>query len=95
MARSAAANFWYRMTRGVTGKSFSENGEARAVVAPEVGDRYAHATDARAVWVVETVLSVTASRYPLVRLTRDGYPDLTKVVSLAALTDCDEFLRMH
>ena len=66
------------------------NGEA-----PSVGDRYAQTTQGAPVWIVENVLNVTASRYPLVRLTSEKYPDLLKIVSVSTLADHDEFTRAH
>lgn len=95
MAREQAGNFWYRMANRLTGKSFDAKAELMASETPEVGTKYSQTTDERAVWVVETVLSVTASRFPLVRLTRENHPDLMKVVSVPALSDSEEFTRLH
>ena len=96
MAQSLAANFWNRMTHPFGG-SGSPNGivENGTGPAPSVGDRYMQTKAGTPVWVVENVLSVTASRYPLVRLTSEKYPDLMKIVSISTLADHDEFTRAH
>ncbi len=60
---------------------------------PNIGDRFAHSTNTTSVWVVENVLRVAASSYPLVRLSRENHPDIMKVVSLSALADHREFTR--
>lgn len=62
---------------------------------PTIGDRYAQTVHGSPVWVVENVLSVASSRYPLVRLTRENYPDLMKIVSVSTLADQQEFTRAH
>ena len=62
---------------------------------PSVGDRYMQTTHGSPVWIVENVMNVTASRYPLVRLTSEKYPDLMKIVSVSALADQEEFTPAH
>lgn len=92
MAQSVAANFWHKMA-GSFGRSTREEGLLAESAKPEVGDRYAQTAHGSPVWVVENVVNVAASRYPLVRLTRENHPDLQKIVSLAALADRQEFTR--
>lgn len=95
MAQSMAANFWNRMTHSF-GNSGSVDGQSiTGSAAPSVGDRYAQTTQGAPVWIVENILSVTASRYPLVRLTSEKYPDLLKIVSVSTLADHEEFTRAH
>lgn len=96
MAQSLAANFWNRVTH-----PFASRGSVEGMIdqsdykEPSVGDRYRQTKDGAPVWVVENILSVTASRYPLVRLTSEKYPDLMKIVSISALADHDEFTRAY
>jgi len=94
MAQSIAANLWNRMAQPFGGGSHHPqskyNGDG-----PSVGDRYAQTTDGAPVWVVENILRVAASRYPLVKLTSEKYPDMLKIVSLSTLADHDEFTRAH
>ncbi len=93
MAQSIAANFWNRVTHSFGGSL--EGHASTSNTAPSVGDRYAQTTQGAPVWIVENILSVTASRYPLVRLTSEKYPDLLKIVSVSTLADHDEFTRAH
>lgn len=65
---------------------------AQNIVTPEIGARYAQATSRASVWVVQTVVNVKSSQFPLVRMTSEKYPDLLKVVSLSALSDYEEFI---
>ncbi len=96
MAQSIAANFWNRVTHPFGGSgspdAILENGTGQT---PSVGDRYMQTKEGTPVWIVENVLSVTASRYPLVRLTSEKYPDLMKIVSISTLADHGEFTRAH
>ena len=96
MAQSIAANFWNRVThpfgRSGAAEGLLEDGNG---VAPSIGDRYAQTTQGAPVWIVENVLSVTASRYPLVKLTNEKYPDMLKIVSISTLADHAEFTRAH
>lgn len=94
MAQSIAANLWNRMAQPFSGGSDSQQAVYGAS-APSVGDRYAQTTQGAPVWIVENVLSVAASRYPLVKLTSEKYPDMLKIVSLSTLADHAEFTRAH
>lgn len=60
---------------------------------PEVtiGDRFQHHSSRASVWVVERISSVGASNLPLVSLSREGHPDLKKIVSIAVLQDGEDF----
>lgn len=59
---------------------------------PAVGSRFTQTTPSAPVWVVQTVMNVKTSQFPLVHLTSEKYPDLLKVVSLSTLYDVEEFL---
>lgn len=93
MAQTFATNFWHRMTGSISGRSHEPEQYTGAGETPEIGDKYAQAAQGAPVWIVENVLSVTASQYPLVRLTRENHPDLMKIVSLSTLADKQEFIR--
>lgn len=93
MAQTFATNFWHRMAGSISGRSLDPEQYIAADETPEVGDKYAQAAHGAPVWIVENVLNVTASRYPLVRLTRENHPDLMKIVSLSTLADKQEFTR--
>lgn len=56
-----------------------------------VGDRYKQTDDALSVWTVQRISQVQMSRFPLVSLSRENHPDLIKTVSLAALSDGEDF----
>lgn len=56
-----------------------------------VGDRYQQNDQTVSVWVVERISNVQMSKFPLVSLARVGYPDITKTVSLSALSDDHEY----
>ncbi|GEM_PF-1673948 len=56
-----------------------------------IGDRFQHQHSRASVWVVERISKVGASTYPLVSLSREGRPDLKKVVSIAVLQDGEDF----
>lgn len=94
MTQSVAANLWSRMTQPF-GSSFEDERPNIKGSSPCVGDRYTQTTDGSPVWIVENVLSVAASRYPLVKLTSEKYPDMLKIVSLSTLADHAEFTRAH
>lgn len=93
MTQSFAALVWHRMAGSLSGNSFSGPSEVASSETPSVGDRYAQSTSGTPVWIVENVMQVTASRYPLVRLSRENHPDLMKIVSVSALADTEEFVR--
>lgn len=93
MTQSFAASMWHRMTGSLSGASFNGSQDLTAAKTPSVGDRYAQSTSGAPVWVVENVMEVTSSRYPLVRLSRENHPDLLKIVSVSALADTEEFVR--
>ena len=59
--------------------------------AVSVGDKYAQTDDALSVWTVERISQVQMSKFPLVSLSRENYPDLIKTVSLAVLADGEDF----
>ena len=92
MTQSIAANIWHRVAGPFTGQRTNSNPENVVNNVPEVGERFAQVSDGGPVWVVENILNVSASRYPLVRLTRENHPDLLKIISLSTLSDTDEFL---
>lgn len=95
MAQSSATGFWSRMA-GSLGKRANDNATSSVENnGPTIGDRYAQTTNGAPVWIVENVVKVSSSRYPLVRLTSEKYPDLMKIVSLSALADVEEFTRAH
>lgn len=56
-----------------------------------IGDRFLSRDAKTSVWVVERISSVGSSTYPLVSLSREGYPDLKKTVSIAVLQDGEDF----
>lgn len=90
MAQSIAANIWHRVTGPFTGQRLETHMEELSTP-PEIGARFAQVSDGGPVWVVENILNVSASRYPLVRLSRENHPDLMKIISLSTLSDKDEF----
>ena len=90
MAQSIASNIWHRVTGPFVGQRLEADIEELSTP-PKIGARFAQVTDGGPVWVVENVLSVSASRYPLVRLSRENHPDLLKIISLSTLSDEDEF----
>lgn len=59
---------------------------------PAIGSRFMQTTPNAPVWVVQTVMNVKTSQFPLVHLTSERYPDLLKVVSLSTLYDGEEFI---
>lgn len=93
MTQSFAASVWHRMTGSLSGTNFNGPQELQREETPSVGDRYAQSTKGTPVWVVENVMQVASSRYPLVRLSRENHPDLMKIVSVSALADTEEFVR--
>ena len=93
MAHSFASSVWHRMTGSFTGANFHGPQDLQRTTTPEVGDRYAQSTQGSPVWVVENVMEVASSTYPLVRLSRENHPDLMKIVSVSALADTQEFIR--
>lgn len=93
MAQTFATSFWHRMTGSVSGRSDKPKLYDATGKTPEIGDKYAQTAHGAPVWIVENILSVTASQYPLVRLTRENHPDLMKIVSLSTLADKQEFIR--
>jgi len=56
-----------------------------------VGDRYEQKDGPVSLWVVERISEVRMSRFPLVHLARVGHPDITKTVSLSALSSENEY----
>lgn len=56
-----------------------------------VGDTYEQCDDSLSLWVVERISEVSASRFPLVSLSRVGHPDIKKTVSLSVLTDRQDY----
>lgn len=91
--QSQTHTFWGRMTQSFGRRGHNEATDEGAAGVPNVGDRFAQSTNTTSVWVVENVLKVAASSYPLVRLSRENHPDILKVVSLSALADQREFTR--
>jgi len=63
----------------------------RSVRNVAVGDRYEQRDVPVSFWVVERISQVQMSQFPLVRLSRVGYPDITKTVSLSALSEENEY----
>ncbi|WP_308909977.1 hypothetical protein [Pseudokordiimonas caeni] len=59
-----------------------------------VGDRFCLRERLSSVWVVSRISNVESSRYPLVNLRHESYPDLEKTVSVGALADGIDFLPM-
>jgi len=66
----------------------SKRRQARDVA---IGDRYEQQDGPVSLWVVERISEVRMSRFPLVRLARVGRPDITKTVSLSALSGESEY----
>ncbi len=94
MAHSLATGLWHKVTNSFNGRSGSEQTFTENNT-PAVGDRYSQTARDGSVWVVQNVVSVASSRYPLVRLTRENHPDLMKIVSVSTLADQGEFRRAH
>lgn len=59
-----------------------------------VGDRFEEKGDYPAHWVVENICHVAGSDFPLVRLRREGAPDLTRTLSLSALEEIEVYVKM-
>lgn len=82
-----------RMGMSLVGKAINNRFVQRNIsVLPEIGSRFMQTTPNTPVWVVQTVMNVKTSQFPLVHLTSERYPDLLKVVSLSALYDDEEFI---
>lgn len=58
-----------------------------------VGDRFEEQELGQPVWVVERISSVSGSSFPLVRLRREGLPELVRTLSISALSDKDIYKR--
>jgi len=56
-----------------------------------IGDRFEQQDGAVSLWVVERISQVRMSRFPLVSLARVGHPDITKTISLSALSRDNEY----
>lgn len=56
-----------------------------------IGDQYEQQVGPLSLWVVERISEVRMSRFPLVSLARVGHPDITKTVSLSALSSENEY----
>ena len=72
-------------------KVMPQNGWGRSERDISVGDRFEQQNEKISVWIVARISNVQMSRFPLVSLTRVGYPDITKTVSLSALSDDVEY----
>jgi len=58
----------------------------------EIGDRFQLRDRHSSVWVVNRISNVEASRFPLVSLRHESYPQLEKTVSMVALEDGIDFV---
>lgn len=56
-----------------------------------IGDRFQQSGQPLSVWVVEKISQVSTSNLPLISLSREGRPDLKKILSLSVLEDGDDF----
>jgi len=65
-------------------KIMPTNGRADGTRKVSIGDRFERDDAAISIWVVERISNVRASRFPLISLSREGRPDITKTVSLDA-----------
>ncbi len=80
-----------KVSLSLVGKSYTNQLNSVQTNTPEVGARFTQSSTHAPVWVVQSVMNVKSSQFPLVRLTSERYPDLLKVVSLSALYDDEEF----
>ncbi len=58
-----------------------------------VGDRFTDTDKAVSVWIVDRISDVGMSEYPLISLSCEGYPELTKTVSISVLQEQESFRR--
>ena len=72
-------------------KVLPHDGRGRSARDVAIGDRYEQRDVSVSLWVVERISQVQMSQYPLVSLSRVGYPDITKTVSLSALSEESEY----
>lgn len=80
-----------KMSLSLVGKTYEYHTRSLQSNTPEIGARFTQSSTHAPVWVVQSVMNVKSSQFPLVRLTSERYPDLLKVVSLSALYDDEEF----
>ena len=66
-----------------------EEGGMRTNIA--VGDRFEHQDRDLSVWIVEKISNVSSSHLPLISLSREGRPDLKKILSLSVLEEGEDF----
>lgn len=85
------ANIFKKVSLSLVGKSYANQANSPRSSTPAVGARFTQSSAHAPVWVVQSVMNVKSSQFPLVRLTSEKYPDLLKVVSLSALYDDEEF----
>ncbi|MBL4790946.1 MAG: hypothetical protein JKY60_18470 [Kordiimonadaceae bacterium] len=65
-------------------KFLSPGSDSVALEKITVGDRIELAAPNVSFWIVERISDVRMSSSPLVRLSREGHPEITKTVSLTA-----------
>jgi len=63
------------------------NSDSESKMSVAVGDKYEQLDPGLSVWVVERISNVSASSLPLISLSREGHPDLKKVLSLTVLEE--------
>ncbi|NVJ99518.1 MAG: hypothetical protein HWE25_15300 [Alphaproteobacteria bacterium] len=80
---------------GFLKRMFTPAGVTLAPQEVTIGDRFLSRDAQASVWVVERISSVDASSFPLVSLSREGRPDLKKIVSIAVLQDGEDFRPAH
>ncbi|UTW57521.1 hypothetical protein KFE96_11790 [Kordiimonas sp. SCSIO 12603] len=74
-------------------RAFDTALQAKSVFDIEVGDRYLETEGGVSVWVVKRISDVDMSEFPLISLTREDYPELTKTVSLSVLREKEGFVK--